>query len=58
MHRRPCLTFTCSIARQVITMRESKGVISHEVAEHSREKAGEHDDGDWIGHILLRMFDI
>ncbi|GAA5995477.1 putative amidotransferase [Rhodotorula paludigena] len=50
--------FNSMIVNEVITMRESKGVISHEVAEHSREKAGEHDDGDWIGHILLRMFDI
>lgn len=37
-------------------MRESKGVISKEVADESRENADQHDDGQYIGRVFLRMF--
>ncbi|GAA6046751.1 hypothetical protein JCM3770_003149 [Rhodotorula araucariae] len=50
--------FNSTIVNEVIDMRESKGVISHELAEESREYAGQHDDGDWIGRVLLRMFGV
>lgn len=41
---------------EVIEMREAKGVISKEVAEVSRENATQHDDGQYIGRVFLRMF--
>ncbi|GAA5836725.1 hypothetical protein JCM9279_007638 [Rhodotorula babjevae] len=50
--------FNSTIVNEVIDMREAKGVISHELAEESREYAGEHDDGDWIGRMFLRMFGV
>ncbi|BGP42907.1 hypothetical protein JCM10449v2_006922 [Rhodotorula kratochvilovae] len=50
--------FNSTIVNEVIDMREGKGVISHELAEESREYAGQHDDGDWIGRVLLRMFGV
>ena len=48
--------FNSKIVNEVIEMRESKGVISKEVADESRENANSHDDGQYIGRVILRMF--
>ncbi|POY75922.1 hypothetical protein BMF94_1006 [Rhodotorula taiwanensis] len=48
--------FNSKIVNEVIAMRESKGVISKEVADESRENADQHDDGQYIGRVFLRMF--
>ncbi|GAA5984524.1 hypothetical protein JCM10908_003383 [Rhodotorula pacifica] len=48
--------FNSKIVNEVIAMRESKGVLSKEVADESRENADQHDDGQYIGRVFLRMF--
>ncbi|BGP19474.1 hypothetical protein JCM10213_006294 [Rhodosporidiobolus nylandii] len=50
--------FKSSIVNELIDAREKKGVISHEVAEESREAAGEKDDGVYIGRRFLGMFGV
>ncbi|GAA6030830.1 hypothetical protein JCM8097_008897 [Rhodosporidiobolus ruineniae] len=50
--------FNSTIVNELIDLREEKGVISVEVAEQSREAAGEHDDGDWIGRRLLGVLGV
>ncbi|BGP02920.1 putative glutamine amidotransferase [Rhodotorula toruloides] len=50
--------FDSEMVNTIIDAREAGGVISREVAEESREYAGERDDGAWIGRVLLRMFGV
>ncbi|GAA6010444.1 hypothetical protein JCM10207_001307 [Rhodosporidiobolus poonsookiae] len=48
--------FDSHIINTLIDVREEKGIISQEVADVSREAAGTHDHGDWIGRRILGVF--
>ncbi|KAL7342194.1 class I glutamine amidotransferase-like protein [Rhodotorula toruloides] len=50
--------FDSEMVNTIIDAREAGGVISREVADESRECAGERDDGVWVGRVLLRMFGV
>ncbi|GAA6062032.1 hypothetical protein JCM10212_005465 [Sporobolomyces blumeae] len=50
--------FNAMIVNEVIDVRERKGVFSKEMADRSREHAGQHDDGTLIGWKLLEVVGI
>lgn len=44
--------------QKVIDVRQELGVFSSELAEQSRRHAVEHDEGVWIGRVLLGIMGV
>ncbi|GAA5824820.1 hypothetical protein JCM11251_005357 [Rhodosporidiobolus azoricus] len=50
--------FNSTIVNTVIDYREEQGVISKEEGDKHRERAGMHDDGDYVARRILGMFGV